>query len=70
MATKTAQLVAWTVMVECPHCGEPQPAPDNGSDSWMPPLVAQAAAAKAERACVACERPFRIVMRRQARIGF
>jgi hypothetical protein len=55
---RRARLVASAVSVLCPGCGEPQPAPDNGSDMWMAhqlvngPLV-----------CVACKSPFNLAVR-------
>lgn len=56
-AMKPALLVAETLAILCPHCNEPQPAPDNGSDAWMP---AQVKAAEGKRTCVSCDEPFRL----------
>lgn len=33
-AIRTARIFAEAVSVLCPHCGEAQPAPDNGSELW------------------------------------
>lgn len=58
MAAKTAVVVAATVEVQCPHCGEPQPNPDNGGHAWTSEEVRGAQGA---RACTACDAMFRIV---------
>jgi len=57
MAFKQATVVASTVEVTCPHCGEPQPSPDNGSHAWVP---SQVVAAQGRRVCVSCDEPFQL----------
>lgn len=52
---KHAQIVAALLEVHCPHCGDPQPAPDNGSHAWTPLEVSMN---QTERTCVACDEPF------------
>lgn len=51
-APRRAQIVATTVSVLCPYCGECQPNPDNGADSWMPREVKES---EGRRACVSCD---------------
>jgi DNA-directed RNA polymerase subunit RPC12/RpoP len=57
MAKRNAIVVAVTLEVQCPHCGEPQPSPDNGAHSWMP---SQVQTAQGTRTCVSCEEPFEL----------
>ena len=55
---KLAVIVACTVEVQCPACGEPQPAPYNGSEYWeVDELVA---AAGKKLTCVSCDNKFTI----------
>lgn len=58
MASKQATLCVETLAVCCPHCGEPYPSPDNGSDAWMPQQVRAANGTKLT--CVACDEAFRV----------
>ncbi len=56
-ATKVprAEFCALAVSVICPHCRNPQPAPDNGSDMWEPAMIR----AKAGRfVCSLCDEVF------------
>jgi uncharacterized Zn-finger protein len=62
--TKNAVLVAAAIEVTCPHCGEPQPAPDNGSEMWLPSQVTRS---QGERTCVSCDEKF--VLHAQSRVG-
>ena len=62
--TRTAIITAVTVEVCCPHCGDPQPSPDNGSHAWMP---GQVVAEQGEKVCVACDEPF--VLHAQSRVS-
>ncbi|MFA5943222.1 MAG: hypothetical protein WC876_02010 [Candidatus Thermoplasmatota archaeon] len=64
MAKRNAIIRAETVAVTCPYCGEPQPAPDNGSDAWMPKQVVDAAG---NRTCVSCDAEFTLMP--QSRVG-
>jgi predicted RNA-binding Zn-ribbon protein involved in translation (DUF1610 family) len=54
---KVAQVMAATVEVLCPHCGEPQPSPDNGSHAWF---SSQVSANQGPRTCVSCDERFQI----------
>lgn len=63
MATRFAVLIVETFSVCCPHCGEPQPAPDNESDAWMPD---QLGANTGKRNCVSCDEPFHIASQKSA----
>lgn len=55
---KPAQIIANTLAVLCPHCGEAQPDPENGSDMWTPDEVREASSsAAAKRDCTACDQP-------------
>ena len=56
-ALRQATIVAATVEVFCPHCGEPQPSPDNGSHAWMP---SQVVVAQGKKVCVSCDEPFQL----------
>jgi hypothetical protein len=61
---RVAIISAFSLEVSCPHCGEPQPAPDNGSEMWMP---SQVVAAQGPRTCVACDEAF--VIHAQSRVS-
>jgi hypothetical protein len=50
---KRAQLMADAVAVVCPHCGEPQPNPSDGSEQWTLDDFVKAPPTKA---CVACDK--------------
>ena len=50
--SKVALVIAQTVAVICPACGEPQPDPDNGSDVWEPDQLKKVSGTK--RPCVSC----------------
>ena len=63
MATRTAQLIASSVSVCCPYCGEPQPDPDHGSDMWTADQIDQHAGVVT---CPACEAKVAVVLRRTA----
>jgi len=63
MAKRTAIIVAVALGVNCPHCGEPQPCP-TGSEMWEPREVKEE---QGERACVSCDKKFRIA--HQDRVG-
>lgn len=67
-ANKRAAIVAFTVEVHCPHCGDPQPNPDNGAFPWTTEEVAQEAKAQAARTCVSCDEPFKLVEESSAAI--
>lgn len=54
-----AIIVAEAVNVTCPHCGEPQPNPDDGSEQWS---YSQVMASRAKRNCTSCDEPFEITM--------
>ena len=54
---RPAIIVAATVEVQCPHCGEPQPSPDNGSHVWMP---GQVVTAQGKKTCVSCDEEFQL----------
>lgn len=54
---RSAQIVAEVLNVLCPHCGEPQPNPDNGADGWSPEEVRTA---EGLRTCVSCDEGFMI----------
>lgn len=79
MAQRNAILSTATVEVVCPHCGEPQPAPDNGSHLWMPSQLS----AESERVqykdgrkmgagvreCVSCDETFRVISHNRAQVA-
>lgn len=56
MAMKRAILFAPAIEVTCPHCGEPLPSPDNGSDMWLPTQVRDASGQT--KTCDSCDEPF------------
>ena len=73
---KNAILTAVAVNVCCPHWGEAQPAPDNGSDMWTPYQVREASEKRStvyisetkeyltstgSRTCVGCDETFRLM---------
>ncbi len=60
MSRRAATIQALTLSVCCPYCGESQPAPDNGSDQWMPAQVASEEAKGSPRSCVSCDETFHI----------
>jgi transposase-like protein len=63
---RSALITAVTVEVNCPHCGEPQPAPDNGSHVWVPSQVSKADGARHE--CVSCDKTFVIHAQRRVAV--
>ena len=63
---KRAVLVASAIEIRCPHCGEPQPSPDNGSDMWLP---FQVEAFQGVRKCVSCDKPFDIQAMSKIQVG-
>lgn len=56
-----ALLIARAVEVACPHCGETQPAPDNGSEMWTTSQIVDG-----ERTCVSCGATMRVVRKKTA----
>jgi predicted RNA-binding Zn-ribbon protein involved in translation (DUF1610 family) len=58
MGKRNAIIVAASVEVQCPHCGEPQPSPDNGSHVWMTSQVA--ALSGQVKTCVSCDETFTV----------
>lgn len=64
-----AIVVAASVEVHCPHCGDPQVCPDNESHLWTIEELKKATAVNdGKRECNACEELFRIVQ--VNRVGF
>lgn len=61
--TKVATLVAEAVNVCCPHCGEPQPDPDNASHMWTHAQVARVNGTR--RTCTACDEPMLVQTQRK-----
>lgn len=57
---KYAILVAASVEVTCPWCGEPQPSPGDGSHLWLPSEVVAAELEKRCLSCTACDEPIHI----------
>jgi hypothetical protein len=64
MSKRSAIIVAATVEVQCPYCGDPQPSPDNGSHAWMP---SQIVTLQGPRVCVSCEEQF--ILHTQSRVS-
>jgi hypothetical protein len=63
---RNAQIIAATIEICCPHCGEPLPSPDNGSDAWLPkdiPTDEQKA-----YTCNSCEEQFRVMFQNKAQV--
>lgn len=56
-ASRAARIVAPAVEVQCPHCGEPQPSPGNGSHIWLPSEVSKR---QGSRTCVSCDEAFEL----------
>ena len=54
---RQAQIFAHSLEVCCPYCGEPQPAPSNGSDSW---LIEEVALHIGPKTCVSCDKDFQL----------
>lgn len=61
MRLRNAVITAATLEVCCPHCGDPQPNPRDGSHLWMPEEVKQQIAETVQRVCVACDEPFALI---------
>lgn len=53
-----AQIVAESLAVLCPYCGEPLPNPDNGGDGWLPSELTSAAS---KQTCNSCDEVFRLI---------
>lgn len=49
-------LIAVSLEILCPHCGEPQPDPEIGSHIWT--IDQLRAANEQKRECVSCEQSF------------
>lgn len=58
-AIKRAQLVADAVAVLCPHCAEPQPNKEDGSEQWTAENFAKI---QGRWKCVACDEQFLIAV--------
>lgn len=54
---RPATILAASLEVHCPHCGEPLPNPTDGSHLWMPDDVLANTGAKI---CNACDEPFQL----------
>lgn len=69
---KSASLVATTVRVHCPHCGEPQPAPDyKNLILWVASDVKEFAEGPVGcQQCVCCDKPFMVTARTKATIDY
>ena len=67
MPKRNAIISAASLSVCCPYCGEPQPAPDNGSDMWFSSQVK--AAAGTDRVCVSCDESFRVISQNRVSVG-
>ena len=65
MSIRPAQIVASSLEVHCPHCGEPQPNPDNGADNWTPEEVSSGAG---RRECVSCDKTFLLMPTTKAQV--
>lgn len=63
-----AQIVAATLHVLCPKCGEPQPSPDNGADTWLIDQVFVEASAGTEKVCVSCDAKFRMTFEAKVQV--
>lgn len=62
---KLASVTAIMIEVGCPHCGEPFPNPENGSDMWPVSLLQhrmqtdrECSVEPLKRKCNACEQSF------------
>jgi hypothetical protein len=64
---RTAQMVAVSVVVLCPHCGAEQPAPDNGSDMWLPHQIRALTGEK--KPCSACDEPITFSVQTRLNLG-
>ena len=62
MSIKRAVIYAETVVVLCPHCSEPLPAPDNGSDHWMIDQVRALMENAGAKTCNSCELKFHVAV--------
>lgn len=58
MAKRNAVIVAAQLEVHCPHCGDPQPNPDDGSHLRV---NSQVTASQGPRVCNACDEPFQLI---------
>lgn len=52
---RPAQIIAVSLSVLCPYCGEPQPSPGDGSDIWLPQEVKKEAVENPKHICVSCD---------------
>ena len=64
-AKRSAVYSAFTVSVECPSCGEPQPSPSNESLFWTVEELAREIMADPGRTCGSCDELF--VLRPQSK---
>lgn len=66
-APRRAQIVATSVEVRCPYCGEPQP-DCHGSLLWLPGQVSKLADVERRRLCFECDRHFLLVPATKVRV--
>jgi hypothetical protein len=65
---RLVNIQAVTIEVHCPHCGDPLPAPDNGSHLWTLEMVRASAIGEGLASCNACDEP--IIFDVPAKIGW
>jgi transposase-like protein len=65
MSLRPAQIIAATVEICCPHCGEPLPSPDSGSDAWLPEQIPKDSP---KYTCNSCDEEFRVMFQNTAQV--
>lgn len=68
MSRKRAAVVAVVLEVHCPHCGEPQPNPDDGGHGWSPDEVRARAALDVAAGCASCDLEFLVISERKYQV--
>lgn len=66
MTKRIAQIFAVTIEVHCPHCGDAQPSPVDGSHIWLP---SQVLTNEGKRTCVACDEEFTLIPQSRAQVS-
>jgi hypothetical protein len=61
---RPARIVAASYEVHCPHCGDPQPNPDDGAHIWTREEIEHVVQSTDGnvRTCVACDEEFLVLM--------
>ena len=66
---RPAQIVAETLNVLCPYCGQPLENPDNEGEGWTPKEIAKAEKTTPSIECNSCEETFLMIPQSHAMVS-